>query len=90
MIEYEATRAGFTPAIAVKIARCESSLNPKAKNPSGSDAGLFQLTDSFRARYCPAIDPFDPVENTRCAVKVMARPAGLNRWYPSFNCWKNL
>lgn len=38
------------PDRAVRIARCESSLNPRAKNPTSSAAGLMQLTKVHAAR----------------------------------------
>ena len=86
MIEYEARKAGAVPEVAVAIAEAESNFNPLAKNPLGSASGIFQLTRGFRDDFCPGIDPFDPVANTRCAVGVMADD-GYDHWGASARGW---
>lgn len=39
-----AKEAGIDPETALRIARCESSLNPKAQNKHSSAGGLYQFT----------------------------------------------
>lgn len=45
-IRADAAVSKVEPDVAVRIARCESSLNPHAKNPQSSARGLYQFTDS--------------------------------------------
>lgn len=52
-----------------RTAQIESSLNPAAKNPNSSAAGLFQFIDSTARQYGLA-DPFDPIAATDAAARL--------------------
>jgi len=59
---------------AVAVARCESGLNPNARNPSGA-TGLFQIIGGN-----PAM--FDPAANAAAAYsKYLDGVSRGNRWY---------
>lgn len=69
--------------IAVKVARCESHLNPKAVNKSSSARGLFQIMQSWHK-----IDQkwlFDPVINIQVAHKLY-QEQGWTPWAASNHC----
>jgi hypothetical protein len=51
LIMEQATARGVDPAVALRIAEKESSLNPTAKNPKSSAYGLFQIIDPTWERY---------------------------------------
>jgi len=75
VISQIAEEEGVPVSTALKIARLESNFNPNAKSPTGA-RGLFQLTgtaiEDLRKRGKYAMDTakiFDPVENTRAAMK---------------------
>lgn len=86
-------------ARAVKVARCESRLNPRAVSPTG-DYGLFQLN---RRTWDPARNPrarpywprgkdwrhvFDPVVNARVAYAISRRGTDFwTHWRWSARCW---
>ncbi len=55
LIEITALKRGVDPALAVAVARQESSLNPNAEGDSGKSLGLFQL--SAAAAQDAGIDP---------------------------------
>lgn len=70
--------------LAIKVARCESHLNPKAINKGSSARGLFQVMQSWHK-----IDQkwlFDPVINTRVAHKLY-QEQGWVPWEASRHCW---
>jgi hypothetical protein len=55
----------------VKIARCESGLNPRAYNPAGPYYGLFQfLLSTFRGN--GGTDIWDPYQQADIAAKMIA------------------
>jgi hypothetical protein len=55
----------------LKIAKCESGLNPRAYNPSGPYYGLFQfLMSTFRAN--GGTDIWDPVQQANITAKMLA------------------
>lgn len=69
---------------AVKVARCESSLNPQAKNKTSSARGLFQIMQSWHG-----IDQkwlFNPHINILVA-KQLYDEQGLAPWEASRWCW---
>jgi len=45
-IVYEARIHDVNPIVALRIADCESSLNPRAQNPKSTAKGLYQWTDT--------------------------------------------
>lgn len=71
---------------AIKVARCESGLNPKAVNKASSARGLFQIMQSWHK-----IDQkwlFDPEINIRVAYKLWTEQ-GWTPWEASKSCWYN-
>lgn len=69
--------------IALKVARCESGLNPKAINKTSSARGLFQIMQSWHR-----IDQkwlFDPVINIQVAKKLWSEQ-GWEPWRASNKC----
>lgn len=61
IIQAAATKWGVSYAWMLKIARCESGLNPRAYNPAGPYIGLFQfLPSTFKAH--GGTDIYDPVQ----------------------------
>lgn len=75
-----ATKYGLDPDWLVSIARCESTLNPKAVNynynENGNPSGLFQhLSGYFPARaekYGYSTDVFDAYSNANTTAAMMA------------------
>lgn len=66
-----ADQAGENASTAIRIAQLESTLNPAAKNPRSSAAGLFQFIDSTWARFGGG-DRLDPELSSRNGVRLMA------------------
>ena len=63
-------------ARAVRIARCESGLNPRAKNPSPSSSasGVFQIIrGTWRANASPGMDVFNAQDNIEVAYRIWLR-----------------
>ena len=71
IIQAAAARWGVSGDWMVKIARCESGLNPRAYNPRGPYIGLFQFLEStFRANGGTNI--YDPSDQANIAAKMLA------------------
>jgi len=69
MIVREAEKHGINPAAAIKIANCESKLDPNAKNKYSSAKGVYQFIDSTWANYCEG-DVLDPSDNIVCFMEL--------------------
>jgi hypothetical protein len=88
IIRYVATEEGVSPDLAVRVAKCESSLIPSAKNinTDGScDRGLFQINDKCH----PEIDEataFDIVLSTRFFCKAF-KDGHMSWWDATKKCW---
>lgn len=68
---------GATEDAAIRVAYCESHLNPNAKNPYSTASGLFQLLDSWwKGRF----NPFDPWANTRAAYSISSAGYNWGAW----------
>jgi Transglycosylase SLT domain len=65
-----AAKYGQSPSTMRKIAMIESGLNPNAKNPSSSAAGLFQQIDDNAAQY-GVNDRLDPYQSSDGAARFM-------------------
>jgi soluble lytic murein transglycosylase-like protein len=62
----------------LKIARCESGLNPRAYNPAGPYIGLFQfLPSTFRAHGGTNI--YDPVQQSNITAFMLSH-GGAGAW----------
>jgi len=71
IIRAAAARWGVSGDWMVKIARCESGLNPRAYNPAGPYIGLFQfLASTFRANGGTNI--YDPADQANITAKMLA------------------
>jgi len=74
--------------LAVRVMRCESGLNPNARNRSGA-AGLAQL---MPVHWRKKFNPYDPAKNIEKAFYLF-RPAkgkvGFDKhWKASKRCWR--
>lgn len=70
--------------LAKNIAKCESGLNPRAKNTESSARGLFQVlayTHDINEKWL-----YDPMINALVAKKLMDA-SGTNPWVSSLPCW---
>jgi soluble lytic murein transglycosylase-like protein len=71
IIQAAANQWGVSYPWMLKIARCESGLNPRAYNPSGPYYGLFQfLMSTFRANGGTNI--WDPVQQANITARMLA------------------
>ena len=83
-----ATEQGVDPELAVRVAKCESSLNHRAvnKNADGStDRGLFQIN----SKYHPEISDeqaFNPITATEFFCKAF-KAGNLSWWNATKTCW---
>lgn len=87
----EKIRSAFPedPDIAVKVAFCESSLNPNAKHTNSSASGLFQIIKGTWNGYKCGDNRFDPDQNIACARKIYLRNGwgSTASWAASKPCW---
>jgi soluble lytic murein transglycosylase-like protein len=71
IIQQAATTYGVSYPWMLKIAKCESGLNPRAYNPAGPYYGLYQfLMSTFRAN--GGTDIWDPVQQANITAKMLA------------------
>lgn len=69
VIQRAAAAYGQSPDDMIRVARCESSLNPRAVDPSGSYHGLFQFVPStFAGTPYGGQDIYDPWANAHAAA----------------------
>lgn len=74
-----ALRHGLDPDFFLRVARCESNLNPRALNPGGPYIGLFQFhPNTFRAN--GGRDIYDPYDQAETAARMFARGLGWQHW----------
>ena len=78
------------PDLMVRVAKCESQLNPKAHNPTNGshDGGIFQLSEKYHGKDMRVlgIDAYDIQENIKYARKLYDE-SGLAPWSASKYCW---
>lgn len=73
LIREAAATRGVDPDLAVRIARKESDLYPRAKNPRSSAYGLFQITDDTWKQYGGTQENrYDMMDNIRIGVDIIA------------------
>jgi soluble lytic murein transglycosylase-like protein len=71
MIIHESKNMEVDPVLAVSMAILESALNPNAIGDSGTSFGLYQLHEGGELGNMTAEEAFNPVTNTRVALKVL-------------------
>lgn len=76
--------------LAVKVAFCESSLNPEAAHTHSSARGLFQIIRGTWNGYKCEGDPLIAEDNIACAYKIYQANGwdSTASWHASSNCWK--
>ena len=80
IIEDAADRYNQSRRAMVRVARCESGLDPYAKNPDGPYYGLFQfLPSTWRSTPYRNDDWYDPKANARAAAW-MWKEGRRNEW----------
>lgn len=73
LIREAAVSRGVDPDLAVQIARKESDLYPRAKNPRSSAYGLFQITnDTWKQYGGTAENRYDMMDNIRIGMDIIA------------------
>lgn len=79
---------GLDPALALRVAKCESGLNPNAKNVNmdGSiDRGLFQINSKYHSEVSPD-EAFDAEFSANFFCKQF-KIGMLSDWNASKTCW---
>lgn len=76
--------------LAVKVAFCESSLNPEASHTNSSARGLFQIIRGTWKGYKCSGDPLIAEDNIACAYKIYQANGwdSTASWSASAGCWK--
>lgn len=72
-----------------RVAMCESSLNPQAKNKRSTASGLFQITNpTWKWLKCDG-DKLDAESNIKCAKKLYDKYGwgSTASWKASIKCW---
>ncbi len=72
-----------TEDAAIRVAYCESRLDPNADNPTSSAAGLFQLLSTW---YAGKFNPYEPWANTRFAYQLSDAGYNWSHWAASGGC----
>ncbi|MFF9899972.1 transglycosylase SLT domain-containing protein [Streptomyces longispororuber] len=75
---------------AIRVAKCESGLNPKARGANGG-MGLFQFTPASWRKYgvsdgSGVKDPYNAIANTKAALRVYKDYGWAKSWWGS--CYK--
>lgn len=70
----------------IRIARAESGLRPRAKNPTSTASGVYQIIASTWYHYDCVGDKWDFEDNIRCAYRLYQR-SGFQPWNASKAVW---
>jgi hypothetical protein len=73
----------------LRVAMCESSLNPKAKSSKSTAKGLFQIINGTWKQFKCTGDPLDAKDNVECAEKIYKHTGSWNTsggWKASYEC----
>lgn len=73
--------------LVARIIQCESGWNAKAKNPTSSAKGLFQIIDGTWRHFECEGDPLNGSDNYRCGMKILEKN-GTRDWDASKPCWQ--
>ena len=75
------------PELMVRIARCESSLNPTVVSKT-KDGGIFQINDFVHGETLKQLD-LDPLilEDNLAYARHLYNRNGTRDWYMSKHCW---
>lgn len=94
MIAKKSVERKLDPILSLRIAFCESSYNPKAKNPSSTASGLYMFTkptwlEGIRKRGLDWTweNVKDPAKNLDMFLWYYEQ-GKLNKWNASKHCWK--
>ena len=81
------------PELFLRIAKCESALNPTAKNPLSTASGLFQFLNStysfYAKRYGISLEKNDPRNQAELAARMIA-DGKISAWNESKSCWNTI
>lgn len=83
-----ASQNGIDGDLAVKVAKCESGLNPQAVNinqDNGTDRGLYQINSKYHPRVTDA-QAFDITFSTQFFCDAF-KSGNLSWWNASRKCW---
>jgi len=89
LIEKIAKETGIDPKLAIRVAKCESGLNPKARlvnSPNSIDRGLFQI-NSYYHKEVTDEQADDPEFATKWFCNAV-KNGHLDWWKASKKCWK--
>lgn len=87
-IRTAAVAAGIDPDLAVRIAQCESSLNPLAVNineEGSTDRGLYQINNKYHPEVTDA-QAFDPAFSIQFFITAF-KAGNISWWNSSKTCW---
>ena len=70
----------------IKLASCESSLNPNAQGDQNTSFGLFQFKKTTWQEECEG-DIWEVEDQVDCAAKLIKKGEGARRWK---KCWEKL
>lgn len=69
--------------LGIAIAKCESGLNPQAKNKNSTASGLFQILE---VHWYEGFNPFNPYQSACLAYQIYKRD-GTKPWESTQSCW---
>lgn len=87
-IRFIAKQECVDPELAVRVAKCESGLDPAAKNVNAADSidrGLFQINNKYHPEITDEM-AFDVIESTKFFCKSF-KEGHLDWWSASQKCW---
>jgi len=73
---------------ALLVAKCESSLDPLARNASSSAVSIYQILKGTFTHYGCIGDRENPQDNIRCAARIYRATKSFKDWDASKQCWQ--